>query len=161
MSGIFPPSEQMWVMNRETNHGNAVAAEQQEGGVRNPQEVASPQNIYYSIAYYYICYIHYYYALLTFRVSFSMLTTILVSSHCTLWAMGTSWLSSRSAFSQERLLREGRKSSGGGNRNGRLERAPSPGWGLLWRRMDNSGGNMLSAGSATSKWHKQIKFHEK
>lgn len=109
----------------------------------------------YSITYHYR-YIHYYYVLLTLRVSFSMLTTILVSSHCTLWA--TSWWSSSS---QERLLREGRKPSGGTNGNGRLERAPSPGWGLVWRSMNISGGNMLSAGSATSKWHKQIKFHEK
>ena len=101
------------------------------------------------------------YVLLTFRVSFSMLTTILVSSHCTLWAMWTSWCSSRaSGFSQGRLLNEGGGSSGGGNGKGRLERAPSPGWGLVCRRMENSGGNMLCAGSTTSGWHScMIRFH--
>lgn len=97
---------------------------------------------------------------LTFRDSFSMLTTILVSSHCTLWPMlRASWWSSASVFSQGRLWKEGEKSTGGGNGKGRLERpetAPSPGRGSVCRRMNRSGGNMLFVGSTTTGWHSYL-----
>ncbi len=108
---------------------------------------------------------------LTCRLSLSMLTTILVSSHCTLRpTFRVPWCSSGSLFSQGRSSREEgrgrwdrRSDTGGGKGKGKPERreaAPGPGWGLESRRMGSSGGNMLSRGSTTPGNHTWLKAHD-
>lgn len=100
--------------------------------------------------------------LLTCRLCLSMLTTILVSSHCTLRpTLRTPCCSSGSPFSQGRSSREEGRGMAAGKGKGRPERreatpapAPAPGWGLESRRMESSGGNMLSRGSTTSGSHR-------
>lgn len=104
---------------------------------------------------------------LTCRLSLSMLTTILVSSHCTLRpTLRTPCCSSGPSFSHIRLSKEegsgekGRPSEmGGGKGKGKLERreaVPAPGWGLESCMMERSGGNMLSRGSTTSGSHAKL-----
>ncbi len=98
--------------------------------------------------------------LLTCRLALSMLTTILVSSHCTLRpTLRAAGCSSGSPFSQGRSSREGGRGRDAGKGKGRPERreaAPAAGWGLESRRMESSGGNMLSRGSTTSGSHTQL-----
>ncbi|TNN72847.1 hypothetical protein EYF80_016958 [Liparis tanakae] len=100
-----------------------------------------------------------------------MLTTILVSSHCTLRpTLRGPCCSSGSPCSpcsqgrpprgEEGSERKGRPAAaGGGKGKGRAERraaAPALAWGPESRRMKSSGGRMLSIGSTTSGRHTRM-----
>lgn len=101
---------------------------------------------------------------LTSRLSLLIVTTILVSSHCTLRStLRPPWCSSGAPFPQGPSSREEGWGTGGGKGKGRpecREAAPAPGWGLEPRRIDSSGGKMLSRGSTTSESHKLLEAHE-
>lgn len=87
---------------------------------------------------------------LTCRLSLSMVTTILVSSHCTLRpTLWMPWCSSGSPWPQGRSSSAG--DMGGGKEKGRSERRETaPAWAPESRRMESSGGNVLSRGSTKS-----------
>lgn len=95
--------------------------------------------------------------IITCRLSLLMLTTILDSSHRTLRpTLGPRWCSSGSRPPHGRSSRWEGRGRDGGKGKGRLERreeASGRERGSELRRMDSSGGNMLSRGSTGSVGH--------